>query len=234
MTKIESLRDLLKDSFNSWLDDKAPRMAAALAFYRVFSIAPLLIIVIAIAGLVFGQDEVRVQIAQQITGLVGPGGEATVMSVIDQISKPSTNIMAAIIGVLTVLFGASGVFGELQDGLNTIWKFQPKSGRAIPGIIKERFLSFLMILVLGFLLLVTSTVITALATYLKEGLIGSYYYLQSLDCMLSFIFTALLFAMIYKILPAARVKWNHVWMGAAVTALPEMLCRRRCPSLRTG
>lgn len=222
MKKIESLWDLLKDTFNSWLDDKAPRMAAALAFYMIFSIAPLLIIVIAIAGIVFGQDEVRAQIAHQISGFVGPSGEATVMSVIDQISKPSTSIVAAIIGVLTVLFGASGVFGELQDSLNTIWKVQPKPGRAVLGIIKERFLSFLMILVLGFLLLVSlviSTALTALATYLEGMLLGSQYYLQSLDFVLSFVITTLLFAMIYKILPDARVKWSHVWMGAVVTAL---------------
>ena len=222
MTKIDSLWDLLKDTFNSWLDDKAPRLAAALAFYMVFSIAPLLIIVIAIAGLVVGQDEVRGQLAQQISGLIGPSGTATVITVIDQISKPSSSVIAAIIGVVTVLFGASGVFGELQDSLNTIWKVQPKPGRPIIAIIKERFLSFLMILGLGFLLLVTlviSTALTALGSYLKGKLIGSQFLLQSLDFVLSFFFTTLLFAMIYKILPDARVKWRHVWMGAAVTAL---------------
>ena len=222
MTKIESLWDLLKDTFNSWLDDRAPRMAAALAFYMIFSIAPLLIIVIAIAGLVFGQDDVRAQIATQISGLVGPGGTATVMSVIDQIREPSSSIIAALIGVVTVLFGASGVFGELQDSLNTIWKVQPKPGRAVLGIIRERFLSFVMILGLGFLLLVTlviSTALAALGSYLKGVLIGSQYFLQGLDFVLSFFFTTLLFAMIYKILPDARVKWSYVWMGAAVTAL---------------
>ncbi|MEO5702537.1 MAG: YihY/virulence factor BrkB family protein [Gammaproteobacteria bacterium] len=222
MKKIKSLGGLLNDTFNSWLDDKAPRMAAALAFYMIFSIAPLLIIVIAIAGIAFGQDEVRAQIAQQIAGLVGPAGEATVMSVIDQISKPTTSIIAAVIGILTVLFGASGVFGELQDSLNTIWKVQPKPGRAIIGIIKERFLSFVMILVLGFLLLVSlviSTALSALATYLKGRVFDSHYYLQSLDFILSFTVTTLLFAMIYKILPDARVKWGHVWIGAATTAL---------------
>ncbi|MEO5574414.1 MAG: YihY/virulence factor BrkB family protein [Gammaproteobacteria bacterium] len=222
MKKIASLWDLLKATGNSWLDDRAPRMAAALAFYMIFSIAPLLIIVIAIAGLVFGQDDVRTQIAAQISGLVGPSGTATVMAVIDAISKPSSSIIAAIIAILTVLFGASGVFGELQDSLNTIWKVQPKPGRAVIGIIKERFLSFVMILVLGFLLLVSlviSTALTAVGHYLNGMLIGSQYYLQSIDFVLSFLITTLLFAMIYKILPDARVKWSHVWMGAAVTAL---------------
>lgn len=222
MKKIASLWDLLKDTFNSWLDDKAPSMAAALAFYMVFSIAPLLIIIIAIAGLVFGQDEVRTQLAGQISGLIGSRGTTAVMTVIDQISKPSSSILAASIGVLTVLFGATGVFAALQDSLNTIWKVEAKPGQPIKNIIRVRFLSFLMILGLGFLLLVTLVISTALAAiggYLKGTLIGSQYLLQGLDFALSFVFTTLLFAMIYKILPDAHVRWSYVWMGAAVTAL---------------
>mgnify|MGYP002336528950 CR=1 FL=1 len=134
----------------AWLDDKAPRMAAALAFYTLFSIAPLLIIIVAIAGLVFGQEEVRMQIAQQIRGLVGDNGTLAVMDIMQSMSKPAPNIIAALIGLATLLFGASGVFSELQDALNTIWRAELRPDRGVLDLIKDRFFSFLMILGLGF------------------------------------------------------------------------------------
>lgn len=220
--KGAALVHLLKQSLMAWLDDRASHMAAALAFYAFFSIAPLLIIIVAIAGLFMGQEEVRLQIAEQIQGLVGTAGAQTVMLAIQNMSKPSSNIIAAVIGLLTLLFGATAVFNELHDALNTIWKVKSKEDINVLDLVKERFLSFLMVLLLGFLLLVSLVISTALAGLghlLADVVYGSKFLLQSLDFILTFSVTTLLFAMIYKILPDVTVKWGDVWIGAAVTAL---------------
>lgn len=213
---------LLKQTFVAWLDDRASHMAAALAFYAFFSIAPLLIIIVAIAGLFMGQEEVRMQISGQIQGLVGTAGAQTVMLAIQNMSKPSSNIIAAAVGLLTLLFGATAVFNELHDALNTIWKVKSKEDINVLDLVKERFLSFLIVLLLGFLLLMSLVISTALAGLghlLADAVYGSKFLLQSLDFILSFSVTTLLFAMIYKILPDVTVKWGDVWIGAAVTAL---------------
>src|SRR3990172_1805980 len=197
-------------------------MAAALAFYTLFSIAPLLIIVVAVAGLFFGQEEVRLQIAGQIQTLVGSNGADAVMTMMQSMSKPSYNIIAALVGLVTLLIGATGVFGELQDSLNAIWKVTSPSGQGILALIKERFLSFVMVLVLGFLLLVSlviSTALAALGDLLTNTLLDFRSMLQVLDFVFSFGVVTLLFAMIYKILPDASIKWGDVWIGAVTTAL---------------
>jgi membrane protein len=219
---VKFLGSLFKETFMAWLDDKAPRMAAALAFYTLFSIAPLLIIIVAIAGLVFGQEEVRMQIAQQIRGLVGDNGTLAVMDIMQSMSKPAPNIIAALIGLVTLLFGASGVFSELQDALNTIWRAELRPDRGVLDLVKDRFFSFLMILGLGFLLLVSlvvSTAAAALGDLLTGKLVGSQFLFQVLDFVISFGVITVLFAMIYKILPDVRIRWGDVWIGAAVTAL---------------
>lgn len=219
---LHSIAALIKQTFAAWLDDRAPRMAAALAFYTLFSIAPLLIIVVAVAGLFFGQEEVRLQIAGQIQTLVGSNGADAVMTMMQSMSKPSYNIIAALVGLVTLLIGATGVFGELQDSLNAIWKVTSPSGQGILALIKERFLSFVMVLVLGFLLLVSlviSTALAALGDLLTNTLLDFRSMLQVLDFVFSFGVVTLLFAMIYKILPDASIKWGDVWIGAVTTAL---------------
>lgn len=213
---------LLKDSAEAWLADKVPRLAAALSFYMIFSLAPLLIIVIAIAGLVFGQDEVRTQVAGQIQGLVGESGAQIVSRLLDSIDKPAANMVAAGIGLLTLLLGASGAFGELQESLNTIWKVAPKSSAGFAAILRSRFTSFLMILGLGFLLLVSlviSTAVAALGDWIATAISSSPFIPQALNLGLSFVVITALFAMMFKILPDAHVKWGDVWLGAAVTSL---------------
>lgn len=213
---------LLKESFNAWVADKVPRLAAALSFYMVFSLAPLLMIVIAIAGLVFGQDEVRSQVAGQIEGLVGASGGEIVLRLLDSINKPAANVVAAAAGLVTLVFGATGVFGELQESLNTIWKVPPKTGRAFMTVLRSRFTSFLMILGLGFLLLVSlvvSTALAALSGWIADAISGSRYVPQAIDLAFSFVVITALFAMMFKILPDARIRWKDVVPGAALTAL---------------
>src|SRR5262249_54694036 len=154
-----------------WSEDKAPRLGAALAYYTIFSIAPLLVIVLAVAALIFGEKAAEGQIVGQIQGLVGEQGAHFIQTLLKNAHKPSTSISASIIGVVTLLVGAIGVFGQLQDSLNTIWEVQPKPGRGVMGVIKDRFISFAMVLGTAFLLLVSlviSAIISAMDKYLGE------------------------------------------------------------------
>jgi membrane protein len=213
---------LLKETFSEWREDKASRLAAALAYYTVFALAPLLIIVIAVAGLVFGQEAARGELIAQIQGLVGQEGAQLIETMVESASKPTSGIIATTIAIATILFGASGLFGQLQDALNTIWEVEPKPERGILGMIKDRFLSFTMVLGIGFLLLVSlivSAVLSALNPYLKDLLPGSIYWIQILNFIISFGVITLLFAMIYKILPDVEIAWDDVWIGAVVTSL---------------
>ena len=220
--KSKEIFELLKETYNEWSEDKASRLAAALAYYTIFSIAPLLIIAIAVAGLVFGQEAARGQLDNQIQSLVGQQSAELIQTMVESASKPTSGIIATVLAIAAILFGASGLFGQLQDALNTIWEVEPKPGRGILGIIKDRFLSFTMVLGIGFLLLVSlvlSALLSALDTYLTDLLPGSIYLLQILNFVISFGVITLLFAMIYKILPDVQIAWSDVWIGAAVTSL---------------
>ena len=218
---MKSYWSLARESVNSFMEDKALRLSAALAYYSIFSIAPLLIIVIAVAGFFMGEDAVRQQIQQQLKDYVGPQGTAAITSMVGA-HKQGTSIIATIIGVVVLLFGASGVFGQLQDSLNAIWGVELKPGRGFWYLIKSRFLSFAMVLGIGFLLLV-SMVITAILSALT-GALGNVlpmagFVAHLVNFIASFVVTTLLFAAIFKVLPDARVRWREVWMGAVFTAL---------------
>ncbi len=205
-----------------WNHDKAPRHGAALAYYTVFSIAPLLVIVIAVAGLVFGQQAAEGRIIAQIQELVGQQGAQFIQTLLQNARKPSSSIVASIIGVVTLLIGALGVFGQLQDSLNTIWEVQPKEGRGIIGVIKDRFLSFAMVLGTAFLLLVSlviSAALTAFDKYFDGRLPMSVNLLQTANFFISLGVVTALFAIIFKYLPDAKIRWRDVWMGAMLTAL---------------
>ncbi len=219
---IRYLINLINLTFKAWSDDEAQRLAAALAYYTIFSIAPLLLISIAVAGFFWGHDAAQNEIAYQIQGLVGKEGADTIQSMIQNSRKPSTNILVTLIGIITLLFGASGVFGELQTALNTIWDVKPKPGKGIATYIKNRFLSFSMVLGIGFLLLVSLVLSAALAAF-GHWLIGLSQalniMLQIITLLISFGITTLLFALIFKILPDTRIKWSDVWVGAIVTSL---------------
>jgi membrane protein len=214
---------ILKEAGSDWIEDQAPTLGAALAYYTVFSLAPLLIIAIAIAGFVFGQEAAQSQIFDQMRGLLGEASAKAMQDVVQHANaKPATGVVATLIGIATLLFGASGVFGQLQTSLNEIWGVEPKPGRGLLGLIQDRILSFGFILVVGFLLLVSLllTAAIALLTQWFGGMIpGMEILAHILNFVLSLALTTLLFAMIFKFLPDAEIAWRDVWIGAFITAV---------------
>jgi membrane protein len=214
--------EVLKETWSDWNEDKAPRLAAALAYYTAFSLAPLLVIAIAIAGLVFGQEAARGQVSSQIQGLLGPEGAEAVETMIAGSSKQSSGILAAVIGFATLLFGASGLFGQLKDAMNTIWEVQPKPGQGIMATIKQNFFSFTMVLGTGFLLLVSlllSAVLAGLVGFFQNALPGADWLWLVVNFLVGFAVTTGVFALIFKFVPDAKIAWGDVWIGAAVTSL---------------
>jgi membrane protein len=218
----KEITGLIKETFGDWSEDKAVRLAAALSYYTVVALAPLLVIIIAIAGLVFGREAAEGQIVAQIGSLVGQQSAEAIQGIIANASQPKSGIIASLLGIATLLFGASGVFGQLQDGLNTVWEVQPKPGRGLLGIIKDRFLSLTMVFGVGFLLLVSlvlSAALSALGGYVNRLLPLPEVLLQGLNFITSLLVITLLFAMIFKVLPDAEIAWGDVWIGAAITAM---------------
>ncbi len=219
---FKTIVGLLKDTFAEWQEDKAARLAAALAYYTAFSLAPLLIIVIAIAAVVFGQDAAQGEIVGQIQGLVGKEGAEAIQTMIENSRKPAEGSIATIISLVILFFGASGVFNALQDALNTIWEVAPKPGRGVTAIVKDRFPSFAMVLGIGFLLLVSlvvSAALSALSNYLGHLLPSLKIVWPVVNFLFSFGVITVLFAMIYRTLPDVKIAWGDVWIGAAITSL---------------
>lgn len=220
---LKSIFSLFKETFQDWSKDKAPRLAAALAYYTIFSLAPLLILVIAITGFILGNNvDIRQQLLAQIEGLMGAQGADAVSTMIENTSTPGQGILATIIGVATLLLGATGVFGQLQEAMNTIWNVPPKKSSGILNMLKDRFLSFTMILGISFLLLVSLVISTWLAAI--NGIINNFFggaeiLAQIFNFVISTGIVTLIFAMIFKILPDAEVEWKDVWIGALVTSL---------------
>jgi membrane protein len=219
---IKAISVLFKEAFYGWFEINAPRLGAALAYYTVFSLAPLLIIVIAIAGFFFGQEAAQGQLVHQLADLVGPESAKAIEAMIQNARNPATGSMSAALGLVTLILGATGVFGELQADLNEVWNVPPKATGGIMGFIKARFVSFTMVLGIGFLLLVSlilSTVLAALGTFIGSLFPGFMVLLHFLNFVISFGGITLLFAMMYKILPDVNIEWRDVWIGAAVTSL---------------
>jgi membrane protein len=217
---------LVRASAQAWNDDYAASMGAALAYYTTFSLAPLLIIVIAVAGLVFGREAARGEIAAQLSGLVGVDGARTVQELLKSASRPSHSLLASLIGLITLLLGATSVFVELQSDLDRIWRApvlpQSSGFSGVVSLLRSRLLSFGMVVTMGFLLLVSLVVSAALSALNRWGesiFPASLVLLQALNLALGFGVTTLLFAMAYQILPRMRIAWSDVWIGAAVTAL---------------
>jgi membrane protein len=214
---------MIRESVEAWLNDYAPSMGAALAYYTLFSMAPLLIIVIAVAGLVFGQEAARGEIVAQIQGLIGRDGAVAVQALLKSVNEPSQGIIATIISILTLLIGATTVFAELQSDLDRIWRVPvAQKENSILALLRTRLLSFGLVLGLCFLLLISlvvSAVIAALGAWWKGFFEGWETFLYVLNFSISFVITMVMFAMIYKLMPRARIVWRDVWVGAAVTAL---------------
>lgn len=218
---LQAIGQLFQETFKEWSEDKASRLAAALAYYTIFSIAPLLIIVIAIAGAVFGEEAARGQIVGQIQGLVGEEGAKFIQTAITNANKPQTGAIASIISIVVLLVGATGLFTELQDALNTIWEVKPKPGRGVINMIRLRFLAFAMVIGIGFLLLVSlvvSTGLSALVTYFSNLLPGVDFLWQIISFIVSFAITTLLFGLIFKVLPDVKIAWSDVLIGATLTS----------------
>ena len=212
---------LLKKSASGWSDDKASTMAAALSYYTIFSIAPLLIIAVGVAGLVFGDQAARGEIHNQISGLVGDAGAKTIESMMAASSKKSDGIIATVLGLAVLIFGASGVFVQLQDSLNVIWKVKAEKTSGVMAFIRHRFLSFSLVFAIGFVLLVSlgvSAAIAAVGAYFSSMVPGMEALAHVAEILVSFGIITGLFALLYKYLPDADVRWKDVWLGAAVTS----------------
>jgi membrane protein len=222
MLDAKSLWSLTKESASQWSADFAPSMGAALAYYTIFSIAPLIIIAIAVAGFFFGADAARGEIFGQVRGLVGDQGATAIEAAVKSASQTGGGTFAAIAGVVTLLIGATSVFGELQSDLDRIWDSPKPEKSGIWGLLRGRLLSFGMVLGIGFLLLVSlvlSAALSALGHFWNGWFPGWEVLLQGINFVIGFLVVTGLFGMIYKFLPRCDIGWTDVWIGAAVTSL---------------
>ncbi len=214
---------LLKRTVVAWLDDFAPSMGAAIAYYTVFSLAPLLVIVIAIAGAIFGHEAVTGQITGQLSGLLGVEGASFVQGLVASASDTQRGMVAGAISVVVLLVGATTVFAELQSALDRIWHVPEKEKpQGVWAVLRARLLSFGLILGLAFMLmvsLVAAAVTAAMGTWLGGLMPGSAALLYVINMLVSLVFTTIIFAMIFKFMPSTPIRWHEVWIGALVTAV---------------
>jgi membrane protein len=213
---------LLKTSAVKWMEDKCPQTGAALAYFTVFSLAPLVLILLAFFGLFFGSEHARDKIIEQLQYMIDPSGIKVIKDIAASAAKPRSGIVATIVGVVVGLFGASGVFGQLQDALNTIWGVKAKPGTGLWTFLRARFLSFAMVAGVCFLLLVSlivESILRAFSAYLQNLLPGGHILALSLFFVLDLGAVILLFAMIFRFLPDVKIAWNDVWIGASLTAV---------------
>jgi membrane protein len=212
---------ILKDTFKEFNEDRVLRLSAAMAYYAIFSIGPLLVLVIGLAGMAFGEDNVRRAVGQQLQSLMGESSAKAVESMMSA-RKEADSLIATIVGGIALVFGATGVFGQLQDSLNTIWEVKAKPGAGIMGFLRQRFLSMSMVLGIGFLLLISmalSAFVNAMAEYIGYLISLPAWVAQVFNEILSFGVISVLFALIFKVLPDVKIRWRHVWVGAIGTAL---------------
>lgn len=220
--RARTIFSLLKEAFKEWQEDEALQLGAALAYYTVFSVAPMLLVVIAVAGLVFGREAVQGQLDNQIQGLVGAQGADAIQAMVANAGKHGGGAWATVVAVATILFGATGVFTQLQTTLNHIFDVKAKPGQGLKGLLHARAAAFGMLLGIGFLLLVSLVISAALAAagnYLLRVFPGAEFLLQALNFVVSLAVITVLFAMIFRFLPDVKIAWRDVWFGAAVTAL---------------
>jgi len=208
----------------AWVDDNAFRLSAALAYYTVFSLAPVLLIVVAVAGLVFGRNAAQHQLSAQFAQLIGHPGAAAIERILVNANRPQAGVIATIVSAVALLVGATAMFAELQDGLNLIWRVKPRPGKAVSKLIRDRVFSFAIVFCLGFLLLVSlvvSAALSALGTYGSRLFAHpvsapSMYVVQT---FVTFAATTGIFALIFKLLPDVRLRWRDVAAGSVVTAV---------------
>jgi membrane protein len=215
---------LFKQTAVEWLDDKAPQLGAALAYYTVFSLAPLVLILLAIIGVIFRDDPAGAwsRVTEQMAYFLDRSAVQVVTDIAQEASKPGKSTVATIVGIALALFGASGVFGQLQDALNTIWGVKAKPGEGIMSFLRARFVSFAMLAGVFFLLLVSLTIeamLKGFSHYVQGHLPGGLAIAISVYLIFDFAVVVVLFATIFKFLPDAEVEWRDVWIGAVMTAL---------------
>jgi len=223
-TFVSRAFDLLKQTFREWLQDKTPQLGAALAYYTVFSLAPLILVLLAIVGVVFRDDPGGAwnKLTQQMSYFLDPSAIQVIQNIAQTASRPGKSTIATIIGIALAVFGASGVFGQLQDALNTIWGVKAKPRRGIWGFLGNRFLSFAMVAGICFLLLVSLTIealLRGFSQYVQSVLPGGIIIAMAVYLIFDFAVVVLLFAMIFRFLPDVKVKWRDVWIGAVMTAI---------------
>jgi membrane protein len=218
-----SIWQFVKTTINEWVEAEPFQLAAALSYYTLFSLAPLLLIAIGVAGLVFGREAAQNQIVESLQGLIGQHPAPSVPEKIQTSNeKPKTRVLSTIIGFVALLFGAGGVVGQLQTSLNKVWEVTPKPGQGIWGFLRQRFFSFAMVLAIGFLLLVSLVVTAVLSSFtsmLSSFLGDATFVAHAIDILVSFGFVTLLFALIYKYVPDVEIQWRDVWVGAALTSI---------------
>ena len=219
---LRRLRHVLSRAGNAWIDDHAQSMGAALSYYTVFSLAPLLLIAISVAGLVFGRDAAQGAVVDQLHGLIGRQGSEAIQELLKNVSKPSEGVLATLTGIVVLMIGATSVFAELQDDLNRIWQVPTKEKvSSWWAFLRARLLSIGMILAMGFLLLVSlaaSAAFDAFAAWSTSPIAGWESLVHAINLAVSFVLTSALFAMIYRFMPQATIEWRDVGIGALVTA----------------
>lgn len=216
MVTMGKVLSLLRSTIQAWQRDEASRLAAALAYYTTFSLSPVLVIVIAIAGSVFGQEAVQGQLVDQLSGLVGREGAEVIQSLISNTETSGDGFWPTLISAVLLIFGATGVFSQLQTSLNKIWNVSPPD-QGIGRMVRIRLLSFAMVAAIGFLLLVSLMISAGLAAL--GSLLGDGHLWQIVNTVLSLGVTTLLFALIYKVLPDVEITWRDVGVGAVITSL---------------
>jgi len=220
--KFKDLKEMIYETFDQFIDDKGFKMSAALSFYAAFSLGPLLLIVISVAGIFYGEEAARGEISKQITYLIGKDGAEMIQTIVKGASNKVTGIFAGIVSLIFLILGSIAVFLELQESLNTIWGIESRPGRGIWGFLKNRLVSFSMVVATGFLLMV-SLIINSII-YLTYNFLGNYFDIilpasEAVNIISSFIVITLLFAMIFKYLPDAIISWKYVWLGAVLTSV---------------
>jgi membrane protein len=220
--KVQSIKNVMSRTVADWMRHDAPTMAASLAYYAVFSIAPLLMIAISVAGFVFGRQAAEGQVMVQLQGMLGPDSARAVEKMLQNAGRPASGIAAGLIGIVALLVGASGVMGQLQSSLNRIWEVSTRHLGGVKGMVRDRFLSFTMVLGVGFLLLVSllaSAAMAALGKYMGDRLPFGEAVLHELNLAVSFAVITVLFALIFHFVPDVHVLWRHAFLGGAVTSL---------------
>src|SRR3954449_8914976 len=215
---------LLKQTAVEWLDDKAPQLGAALAYYTVFSLAPLVVVLLAVVGVLFRNDPAGAwsKVTEQMSYFMDKSAVEVVQNIAQKSAAPNKSILATIMGIALALFGASGIFGQLQDALNTIWGVKAKPGGGIMGFLRSRFLSFGMVGGICFLLLVSlilESLLKGFSHYVQSVLPGGLAIAMSVYLIFDFGVVVLLFALILKLLPDVQIQWRDVWIVAVLTAI---------------